>query len=137
MTVSYIQDVANIHIHIGPPDNTGATQLLDQMNHTMHSEYQGKKYELFTSEITIACEGFKTILGNVWDKWATREKLVNAAKRVGISEDGLDVDWMQKDKFETDARLMKAQDHVEETANSPVIDSPKDVRKGTAAYSGR
>ena len=29
---------------------------------------------------------------------------------------------------------MKAQDHIEETVNSPVTDSPKDVRKGTAAY---
>ena len=67
-------------------------------------------------------------------KRTTREKLFNAIKRVGISEDGIDVDWMQKDIFETTARLMKAQDHIEETVNSPVTDSPKDVRKGTAAY---
>ena len=71
---------------------TGATQLVDQVNHNLHSEYPGEKDELFTSEMTIACEGFVTILGNVWDKWATREKLVNAAKRVGISEDGLDAE---------------------------------------------
>jgi predicted kinase len=122
-----MQDVANIHIHIGPPDTTGATQLLDQMNHSLHSEYRGERDELFTSEMSIAREGFKTILGNVWDKWATREKLVNAAKRVGISEDGLDVDWMQKDIFGTAARLMKVQDHIEETVNSPVTDWPKDV----------
>ena len=37
--LEYMQDVANIHIHIVPPDTTGATQLLDQVNHSLHSEY--------------------------------------------------------------------------------------------------
>ena len=37
----------------------------------------------------------------VWAEWAPPVTIVRSAKRVGISEDGLDVEWMQTEKFES------------------------------------
>ena len=83
--------------------------------------------------MSINREGFMTIMGNVWASWAPPEKIINAAKRVGISShDGLDVNWMQQDKFETAARLMTPP--VSESLQTSAIESPQDLRKGSAAY---
>ena len=38
------------------------------------------------------------ILGNMWRIWAQPSAIINTGKRVGISVDGLDADWMQWDK---------------------------------------
>ena len=64
------------------------------------------KNELLPSFQTIKCEGFITILGGIWDKRASEYSIINAAKRVGISKDGLIVDNMQQDKFQQAANLI-------------------------------
>ena len=58
------------------------------------------------------------ILAEVWGEWAPPKAIINAAKRVGISEDGLDVDWMQIEKFES-VRLLT--EDVETPANSSIV----------------
>ena len=54
------------------------------------------------------------------------------AKRVGISEDGLDVEWMQTEKFES-AKLCMEGSSTPVTL-TPVINSPVGVCKNTASY---
>ena len=91
----------SIHSFIMPPDTTGVTQLLDQsLNTKLHQEYSKKREELFTPFQTINCEGFMNILAQIWNVWAPKDVIVNAAQRVGISSTGLDVRKMQQDKFE-------------------------------------
>ena len=73
-----------IYLFITPADTTGVTQLLDQdPNSSLHREYDAEKKKLFPSFQTINREGFMTILGNIWDKWATSESIIKAARRVG------------------------------------------------------
>ena len=79
---------------------TGVTQLLDQSpNQNLHHDYNKKRDDLFPSFQTINHEGFMTILGCMWDKWATEDTIINAAKWVGISKDGLNINNIQEDKF--------------------------------------
>ena len=85
--------------YITPPDTTGATQLLDQINQSLHSEYRMHKDFMFTPECTINREGFMRILAKMWPTWAIKESIVKAAKRVGVASNGLSVLWMQQDKF--------------------------------------
>ena len=81
-------------LYILPPDTTGVTQHLDQVNQKIHSAYCSTKDKLFTPFNTINKEGFMKILGNAWQKWITPESLVNVAKHVVISATGLNVNWM-------------------------------------------
>ena len=82
----------SIHSFITPPDTTGVTQLPDQSPNTkLHQEYSKKREELFTPFQTINCEGFMNILAQIWNVWAPKDVIVNAAQRVGISSTGLDV----------------------------------------------
>ena len=39
------------------------------------------------------------IVATLWPEWASKETIINANKKVGISSGGLSVEWMQKDKF--------------------------------------
>ena len=42
----------------------------------------------------------------MWNKWASRDTIVDAAKIVGISKEGLNVNNMQQDKFQQAANCM-------------------------------
>ena len=55
---------------IGPPNTTGVTELLDQINQSLHSQYRSQKKDLFTEDGTINREGFMRILENMWRNWA-------------------------------------------------------------------
>ena len=46
------------------------------------------------------------ILGAMWDKWASRDTIINATKRVEISKEGLNVNNMQQDKFQQAANCL-------------------------------
>ena len=94
-------------LYILPPDTTGVTQHLDQVNQKIHSAYCSTKDKLFTPFNTINKEGFMKILGNAWHKRITPEGLVNAAKRVGISATGLNVNWMDEEKFQAAKNLLE------------------------------
>ena len=87
-------------LYILPPDTRGVTKYLDQVNQKIHSAYCSTKDELFTPSNTINRKVFRKILGNAWQKWITPEGLANAAKHVGISATGLNVNWMDEEKMQ-------------------------------------
>ena len=90
---------SNIRMFISPPDTTGVTQMLDQLNKNIHHEYRKEKDEMFIETNTLNKEAFMLILANIWDKWASKATLVKASKRVGIAPDSLSLEFMQQDKF--------------------------------------
>lgn len=115
-----------LHLYITPPDTTGVTQLLDQSpNQNLHREYNKAKEKLFTAFQTINRENFMSILGEMWDKWASEDIIINAAKRVGISTTGLNVNDMQQDKFE---QALNCMSQVQENdSRGPSTSTPKKV----------
>ena len=117
---------------IGSPDTTGVTQLLDQINQSLHSQYRSQKKDLFTEDGTINREGFMQILGNMWRNWAQTSTIINAVKRVGISVDKLDVGWMQADKFAHAESCTEKEENA--SRQNIVISSPFSVRKKTTEY---
>ena len=62
---------------------------------------------MFTPFQKINKERFMNILAEIWDKWATKDVIINAAERVGISQTGLDVYKMQNIKLKLVSKLMK------------------------------
>ena len=74
------------------------------------------------------------IIAEAWPAWTERTDLVKAAKRVGISDSGLNVDWMQQDKFERAEILLGEQSEKEVPSTPLVAESPVGVRKGTSEY---
>ena len=122
-----------------PPDTSGSTQFHDQVNQRLHDKYEEKKSELYSGFSDINKEAFMTILGEIWSEWVTPAQLVKAAKRVGISDSGLDVNWMDQSKFEAAEAILNPPDltktpQKQRLMNSTVIESPEDVRKGSAEY---
>ena len=77
-----------------------------------------------------------TILGDVWNKWTTPDLIVKSGKRAGMSINGLNVNWMQQDKFRcAEALLEPAVSSPPSSSGSPVLlSSPVGVRKKTSAY---
>lgn len=64
-----------IHLFVGPPDTTGVTQLLDQVNHSLHHHYRQCKSKLFLNLMTINRYEFMETLGEVWPSWTSKEAL--------------------------------------------------------------
>ena len=50
--------------------------------------------------MTVDREGFMEVLGEIWSSWTTADTIQRAAKLVGVSENGLDVDWMNQEKMD-------------------------------------
>ena len=123
----------DIRLFLSPPDTTGVTQLLDQVNKNVHLEYKIAKDQLFTQMATISREGFMVILANMWHKCV--DSLTKAAKRVGITPEGLSVNFMQQDKFEQAAGCMEIDEEPSTSSLTPnqTVSSP-DHRKGSAKY---
>ena len=44
---------------------------------------------------------------DIWNLWAPKDVIINAAERVAISSEGLDVNKMQQDKFVQTALCME------------------------------
>ena len=82
-----------------PPDTTGVTQLLDQLNKNLHHEYRGTKDKMFTDFNSLNKEAFMMILGRIWNNWAPKQSIVKAARRVRVTSSSLNVNDMQQDKF--------------------------------------
>lgn len=116
---------------VSPPDTTSTTQLLDQVNQVLHSAYRNEIKDIIMDE-HINKRVFMLVLSEIWDSWTSREMLIKAAKRVGISSDGLNVDWMQQDKFRA-AELLLGQASEAAEGASAHIDSPF-AKKGTKEY---
>ena len=63
------------------------------------------------------------ILAQIWNVWAPKDVIVNAAQRVGISSTDLDVRKMQQDKFEQAAKCMDT-----ESSQAPLCTPKKALR---------
>ena len=76
------------------------------------------------------------ILADVWDKWATKESIIKAAKRVGISNHGLNWQWMQLEKFAQTEALIESDVSEVPSSSKPVwqADPPAGIRSGTKEY---
>ena len=127
--LSYLRN-AKQRLYIGPADTTSVTQLLDQINQNLHCEYRKAKTDLFTSAMTINREGFMLIMAEIWKEWASRETIVASGKRVGISANGLNVDWMQQDKFDQAAACIQLAKSPSKNriTSTPIVQSPMDER---------
>ena len=100
--------------YMGPPDSTHVTQLLDQINDALHMSYRSGTKEIFNDYDTIDRHGFLDILASIWTKWATKESIIKAARRVGISKEGLNWKWMQVEKFtQTEAVIESCADQIQ------------------------
>ena len=110
------------------------TQLLDQVNRTLHLRYKNSKHELFATARNIR-EGFRNILANMWNGWVSKQSLPKAAKCVGITATGLNVNFMQTEKFEQAAGILEGNktNEVPETPHAYVL-SPQNIRKNSALY---
>ena len=80
-------------------------QLLDQVNRTLHLRYKNSKHELFTTARNINREGSMHILAKMWNGWVSKQSLLKAAKRIGDTVTGLNVNFMQTEKFEQAAGI--------------------------------
>ena len=70
-------------------------------------------------------------LADMWDKWATPKTIRKAARKVGISEEGLNFTDMQQEKFFQAENLM----NIEKSAYSPAPSSYQShLPKGLAMY---
>ena len=49
--------------------------------------------------VSINSEAFMAILEWIWERWTTKDQLVNAVRRVGINNDTIGVEFMQQDMF--------------------------------------
>ena len=113
----------SMRLFISPPDiynrcdiNAGSGE-----SSPLHSKYREVKSDLFTANPTVNREGFMTILADVWPTWTTRESLmIKVVKRVGISSEGLSVEFMQQDKFETAASCIESSPEKLSTPDSSV-----------------
>ena len=131
-----------IRSFLGPPDTTSVTQVLDQINYVLHSSYALETTKFFCGTY-INREIFMTILGNIWSTWVSKEGIVNAFKKCGMSISGLSVEWMQKDKFEAaEALLLSAESSTSTSVSvnkTPTkkaaweVESP-DARKDSLKY---
>lgn len=95
-----------IRLFISSPDTTEVTQLLDKCNRNIHLENKVAKADLFTPTMKVNREGFMLSLAKMWDKWATPTLIRKAAKRVGISAEGINVNDMRYEKLAQAANLV-------------------------------
>ena len=75
-----------------------------------------------------------TILGNIWTEWVTPEQLVKAAKPVGVSKDGLNINWMDQSKFNSAEATLNPPGTPEAVLNSTTIASPVGTRRYSSLY---
>ena len=74
-----------------------------------------------------------SVLAEVWNKWAAPENIVKAGKRVGITSKGLDIDWMDQQKFERAESILNPPT-TPEKHQTVTVSSPVNYRKGSALY---
>ena len=112
-----------IQLFVTPPDTTGVTQFLDQLNKNIQQEHEKEKASLFTDFNTLNREAFMLILANILEKWVAKETLVNATIKVGVTAPQLSVDMIQKDKFERAADIMDQSDE-EPSTSTTILSTP-------------
>ena len=138
--MSFLQS-RDIWVFLTPPDTTGVTQLLDQLNKNIHHEYRKEKDEMFTEANSLNKEAFMLILANIWDKWATKPTLLKATKRVGVTNEALSIEFMQQDKFDRADNCIETPEEASVSSMQSTLTSPDssfvvspDKRRGSALY---
>ena len=132
--------VALLLLFILHPDTSGGTQVHDQMNAKLHALYDEKKALLYSTVSTLNRESFMIILSEAWPEFATPSILINAARRVGLSSDGLNLNWMNQEMFKRADYLLNGPATPEKSSsanavvNNTVICSPVGVRRNTMEY---
>ena len=127
---------SEINQFLGPPNTTSSTQVLDQLFALLHAAYNDQRDLLFDEGVNR--ERFMLILADIWNEWATPERIQNAAKRCGISSSGFNVNDMDQEPFER-ARLLLQKENSQSTP-SKFVDTPEEMttptgmRKDTKAY---
>ena len=113
MTYLFSNDLG---LFLGPPDKTSVTQLLDQINQSLHAPYRTSKKNIFTNEMTVDKEGFMSIsiLAEIWPTWATSDTIQKAAKLVGVSKGGLNVGGLNVDGMNQEKFCRNVEFHVSE-----------------------
>lgn len=97
------------------PDTSAVTQMHDQVNGGFHRKYHEARTEKYPLLSNLNRENFMRIIAECYAESYSPESLVKAAKRVGISKDGLNVNWMQQDKFAR-AEALLAPEKPQETS---------------------
>ena len=118
------------------PYTSGGTQMHIQINNGLHDEYEKSKSELYSEMSNLSRESFMTILDDVWNKWATPDFIVKSGKHVGISINGLNIKWMQQNKFRHAEALLEpvVSSPPSSSGSSVLLSSPVGVRIKTSAY---
>ena len=80
-----------------------------------------------------------SILADIWKQWVTPDKIQKAAKVVGVSIDGLNIDWMNQEKMDKAEMLIAADDDVAATPSKgtdDIVDSrtPEGMRRNCNKY---
>ena len=71
-------------------------------------------------------------LGEIWSPWITADTIQKTAKLVGVSENGLDIDWMNQEKMDkAEMLIVKESEPVTSSRKSPLNEIPE-----TTAESG-
>ena len=82
-----------IQLFVTPPDTADVTPLLDHLKKI--AKNMKKKASMFINFNPLNRKVFVLILANIWDKWTSKETLVNAARQVGTTAAQLSVEKMQ------------------------------------------
>ena len=125
---------ALLYLFILHPDTLGGTQLHDQMNAKLHALYDEKKALIYSSVSTLNRECFMNILSEAWPEFATPSLLVKAARRVGLSSEGLNINWMNQEMFKHADYLINGPATPAKESSAVVISSPIGVRKHSLEY---
>ena len=126
--LSFLQQ-ASLRLFILHPDTSGGTQTHDQMNGRLHSLYDEKKAELYTTISTLNRESFMNILSAAWDECSDPELLRNAARRVGLIATGFNINWMNQEMFDRAENLRGSTSTPSKQNAKVVISSPVGVQK--------
>ena len=86
--------------------------------------------------MTVDKEGFMSILAEIWPTWATSDTIQKAAKLVGVSKDGLNVDWMNQEKFHKAEILLGAEQQTltKSTSETFEVTTPEGMRRYSNEY---
>ena len=74
-----------------------------------------------------------TLLSEIWNEWASPDAIQKAGKKVGITSVGLNVEWMDKAKFERAEAILNP-GTPQKAQSSSTVDSPVHLLKGTLEY---
>ena len=127
---------------VSPPDTTGLLQPLDQINSKLHTTYRDTVEENLLADNHVNRETFMRILAMMWPTWASPDTIKKAFKRCGVSKEGLSIENMQQDKFQSAELVTTGCISEEPTTPSTKrnlagimeAESPKNAKRGTSAY---